>query len=162
MDYSGYYQIDGADIWNAFNLVVESGSDDFLKFAQKKESITHDWKDTNGIDVDLSNPLLNAREIQLRCAIIAASTAEFWTKYNSLISAMMQPGTRRIQVLEFGERSFFCHYKECISFDRFTRVKEGVATKVACKFTIVFRELNPQLDASDVFIVDEDGRFLIT
>jgi hypothetical protein len=162
MDLSGYYFIDGKDLWTAYSVFVESGSDDFLKYPAKKESITHDWMDTNGIDVDLSRQFFDAREITLRCAIVVTSTSEFWQKYNGLIADLTQPGTRRFSIGEFGSRSYYLHYKECNSFDRFTRVKDGTTNKIAMKFTLVLVEPNPTLDNGDVFLWDEDGRFIVT
>jgi hypothetical protein len=162
MNLSGYYFIDGKDIWTAYNIFVESGSDDFLQYPAKKESITHDWMDSNGIDVDLSRVFLEPREITLRCAIIVTSSDQFWQKYTGFIADLTQPGTRRIEVAEFGSRSFNVHYKSCNDFTRLTRVKEGTTTKIACKFTLVLVEPVPVLDNGNIFIVDEDGRFLVT
>lgn len=161
-NYSGFYQMDGKDLWTAYNLIVESGSDDFLKYPAKKESITHDWRDSNGIDIDLSRVFVNPREISLNCAIVVSDAAEFWNKYNGLIADLSQPGKRRITVVEFGSRSFFVAYSQCTNFSRLTRVKEGTATKIACKFTLVFIEPEPSLESSNIFIVDEEGRFLVT
>lgn len=162
MDLSGYYYIDGKDLWTAYSVFVESGSDDFLKYPAKKESITHDWMDSNGIDVDLSRPFLDARTIALRMAIVVTTTTEFWQKYQGFLKDLMQPGTRRFSIGEFGPRSFNLHYKECNSFDRFTRVKDGTTDKIAMKFTMVFVEPTPDINNGDVFIWDEDGRLLIT
>lgn len=162
MDLSGKYQFDGKDLWVAYSVFVESGSDDFLKYAAKKESITHDWMDSNGIDVDTSRVFVGPRDITLRCAIIVATEAEFWQKYTGFIADLTQPGSRRITVVEFGSRSFYCIYKDCGSFDRFTRLRDGTTTKIACKFSLTLTETNPNLPNDNIFIVDEEGRFLIT
>lgn len=160
MDLSGYYQMDGKDLWAAYNLFVESGSDDFLKYPARKESITHDWQDSNGIDIDTSRVYVGPRDVTLRCAIIVDSEDMFWQKYTGLIADLTQPGQRRISKAEFGSRSFYCIYKDCGSFDRFTRLRD--VDKVACKFTLVLTEPNPQLPNDNIFIVDEEGRFLTT
>jgi hypothetical protein len=162
MDWSGYYYMDGKDLWTAYNVVVEAGSDDFLKYAAKKESITHDWMDSNGLDVDLSRYFLQSRSITLKCAIITNTPAEFWNKYHGFIADFTQPGSRRITVAEFGERSFNVHYKDCSLFERFTRLKDGETIKVACKFTINLIEIDPSLENDLIYIVDEDGRFIVT
>lgn len=153
--------MDGKDLWVAYNVFIESGSDDFLKYPAKKDSITHDWGDSNGIDVDLTRVFVGPRDINLRCAIIVDSTDEFWAKYNGFIADLTQPGTRRIQVAEYEGQSYLVHYKTCNSFDRFTRVKSGETTKIACKFTLTLVQPEPKIEG-DVFITDEDGRFLTT
>lgn len=159
-DLSGWYRIDGKDLWTVYNMFVESGSDSFLKYPGKKESITHDWMDADGLDVDLSRIFFNARDITLNVAILAETKERFWEIYEAFIVHMKQPGQRRIEVQEFGGRSFMCFYKETNNFSRFTRLEQG--SLIGCKFTIVFTENNPSLDGKNVFIVDDQGRYLIT
>jgi hypothetical protein len=164
MNPAGAYQINGKDFWTVFSLIVEKGKDDFLKPSSRKESITRDWSDSNGLDMDLSNKVFNARDISLRCAILADSEDDFWQKLNAFKAEFMLPGFTRLQVRELGFRSYYCVYKDHTSFDSFTRIKidETNELKVACKFTINFTELEPTLENHDIFIVDELGRFLIT
>lgn len=154
------YFIDGIDFWGNFHVVVEKGSDGFLRYPPKKDSITRDWSDSNGLEVDVSRIFTGPRDVTLECGIIADDEADFWEKYNAFIAQWVLPGLHRIEVAEFGGRSFYCFYKECNSFSRVTPIK-GTG-KVGCKFSITMTEPNPSLDASNVHIVDEDGRFLIT
>jgi hypothetical protein len=160
MDLSGHYYIDGKDIWNIFSMFVESGSDDFLKYASRKESITHDWGDENGKDIDTTRHFLNDRNITLRMAMIVESETDFWQKYQGFLAQMILPGKRRVEPKRLGERSFYLVYKECTDFTSFTKIKDS--TKIGIKFTVNFIEPNPQIENDNVFIVDEDGRFLIT
>lgn len=160
MELSGWYSIDGKDLWTVYNMFVESGSDGFLKYPGKKDSITHDWMDSDGIDVDLSRIFFNARDIVLNVALIADDADRFWEVYQSFIAHMKQPGLRRIEITEFGGRSFYCYYKETNNFSRFTRLQGN--TKIGCKFSIVFTETKPSVDSSNVFIIDDQGRYLIT
>lgn len=160
MELNNRHFIDGMDLWNVFSIFVESGSDGFLQYAARKESISHDWLDRNGVDVDLSRYFFDSRNITLRCAMMANSEADFWLKHQGFIAMLTQPGPRRITVVEFGERSFMVYYKECNDFDRFTRIKD--TNQVATKFTLVLVESEPSVDSSHEFIVDEEGRFLIT
>lgn len=160
---AGKYFIDGKDFWTIFSIIVESGSSDFLKYPSRKESITRDWSDADGIDVDLSAVFFNARDIALRCAIIADNEADFWLKYEAFIVQWKQPGVHRIELSEFGMRSFYCFYKDTSFFERFTRIlDDNGQLKVACKFTLNITEGEPRLNNSNVFIITQDGRFLIT
>lgn len=163
MDLSGHYFFDGMDIWTAFNMFVESGSDDFLKYPPMKDGIVHDWMDSNGVDYDTSQNFLGPREITLKCAILSGSSADFWTNYNNFISLMVQPGLRRIQVAEFVGKSYQVRYKSCDSFSRFTRILDADPDhQIACKFTLTVVETNPAPNQTDTFLVTEDGRFIIT
>jgi hypothetical protein len=159
-DWSGRVYIDSKDIWINYGMIVESGTDGFLEFPATKPNISHDWPDQHGIDVDLSQMLLQSRQINLRCGIIADSEADFWVKYLALLSDLTQANARRIEIAEFGNQSFKVFYSTTNSFDRFTRILN--AAKIACKFTLVLVEHEPVLDNSNVFIIEETGRFIIT
>lgn len=152
------YYLDGADLWLYYKVGVESGSDDLLKMPKRKESITHNWLDENGIDVDLSRVFVEAKDIELKCHIIADSEADFWENYNRLQTTLKKPGLRRLTITEFG-RDFFVYYKECNIYTRFTRIKS--VNKVACKFSLKLTETVPQL-TEQTFIVDESTQFIIT
>lgn len=162
MDLSGRYSIDGKDLWTVYNMFVESGSDSFLKYPSRKESITHDWRDSDGLDVDLSRVFFNARDLILNVAIVTDTKEKFWQSYKAFLVHMKQPNLRRIEVAEFDNQSFFVYYKETSNFSRFTRIQIKEGELIGCKFTIVFTETNPTLDNENVFIVDEEGRFIIT
>lgn len=155
----GRWFIDGKDFWTLFSVVVEGGTDGFLKYPSAKEKITRDWSDADGLDVDLSRIFFNARSISLRLGIIADNEIDFWSKYEAFIAQWKQPGYHRIQLAEFGLRSFYCFYNETSDFTRVSRI-DGTE-KVGCKFTLSITEGEPTL-SGDTFIVDEDGRFLIT
>lgn len=157
MALEGLHYIDGKDLYTTFGVIISEGSDDFLKFPKRKESITHDWGDKNGIDVDLSKPFFEAKDVSLRCALIATSKAEFWTNHRAFLAEMGKPGTRRLTVSAF-EQSFYVFYRDCTNFERFTQIKDG---KIACKFTILVTEQEPQLSSEDIHWIDDDGSFVI-
>lgn len=159
---AGRYYIDGADLYLVYGITISTGSDDLLKPPKRKDSITHDWLDENGIDVDLSRVFLESREVTLQCNFITNSKADFWTKYNYFLAMLVQPGLRRLELSEFG-KSYYVYYKECSSWQRFARIDSGPEKgMIACKFTITLVEKNPTIDASNVYIITDDNRFMIT
>ncbi|MHA4844410.1 hypothetical protein ACX0G7_09610 [Flavitalea antarctica] len=161
MDLAGHYSIDGRDLYTVFAMIVESGSDSFLKYPAKKESITHDWLDSDGQDVDLSRVFFKERDVTLTIVTLAESAADFRAKYDGFLDLMKQPGLRRIHITEL-DKDYHVFYKECNNFSRFTRVKVGAGEKVVCRFTVVFTETAPSVTGSTTFIIDEDGRYLVT
>lgn len=159
---TGQYFIDGKDLWLVFGIVISEGSDDLLKFPTRKDSISHDWEDENGTDIDLSRVFFASRDINLQCALIAANEADFWAKYNNFIATLAQPELRRLEVSELSS-SFYVFYKECSSFTRATRIKIGPnAGKIASKFTLTLVEKAPTIDSSNVFMITDDNRLMIT
>lgn len=149
------------DLWSVFGIGVMSGSDDFLKYPAKKDSITHDWSDADGLDVDTSAVFFKERDITLKFFMIAANEDVFWTNYNAFIAQWQKPGLHRIQLAEFGLRSFFVIYKDTPSAQRHTRLKQNT-NKIIASFSIRMTEVEPTVNQRDVFIIDEDGRFIVT
>lgn len=161
-DLSGKWFIDGLDLYATFGLFIEEGSSDLLRFPSKKSSIEHDWMDANGRQVDLSRIFFDQREVILNMAIICTGKEDFFTKQQSFIAQMTQPGTRRLTLDSHGERSYYVYYKECNNYKPVLPLTGEDTGLFAYRFSIVLVEPEPQIDASNVFIVTEDGRFLIT
>lgn len=160
----GYWFLDGADMWLNFGLAIRKGTADLLAYAPKKDSITHDWPDQNGIDVDLSKVYLKERQVVLQCMILTETEADFWTKHNALIARLVKPGLRRLELKAHGNRSYFVYYVECSNYEQLpTKTLKGIADNmVVHSFNLTLIEPQPQIADSTVFIAANDGAFLIT
>lgn len=159
---AGQYFIDGKDLFLVFGIVIEKGIDDLLKMPTRKDSISHDWLDENGVDVDLSRVYFEPRDISLQCHIIAENAADFKTKYQSFQATLAQPELRRLEVSSLGS-SYYLYYKECPSFVRVSKIADSIRSgKVACSLTITFVEKEPVIDSSNIYMVTEDNKFMIT
>lgn len=157
----GQHYINGRDLWTTYGIIVSEGSNQFLEFPKRKDSITHDWGDADGVDVDLSSPKFQSRDIQLKCGVIADNASDFWAKRKAFFDVLRQPGTFRFTVAAF-EKDFYCFYVDCSSFDRYTRLDNG---KVACKFTMTITEQQPEIatdSGTSDYIITEEGDFLIS
>jgi hypothetical protein len=164
MDMSGFYYLDGIDLWKAFGLVVESGSADFLRLPQKKPSITHDWEDVNGIDVDLSRIFLKEKRGTLDCAFFSYSEAEFWEKQESFYTLLTKPETRRLTIRAHGDRSYYVYYEDMTDYKQVGRHElKGTEAEhmIVHTFGLVIVEPNPKINNKHVYLVDGRGRFLI-
>lgn len=154
---AGKYLIDSIDFWVAYNMFVSDGVDNFLRYAKRKDSITHDWMDSNGIDVDLSRVFFQSREIPLEICFIAKKE-DFLPKYTLFIAQWAKPWTHRLEITSLGQ-SFFVYYKECTAFTKYTKIENDL---VMCKFTITVVEPEPNIDTSHTYIIDDIGRYIIT
>jgi hypothetical protein len=159
---SGNWFIDGIDIYDVFKVFLEEGSAYFLKFPPRKDSLTHDWLDANGIDVDTSRPFLGPRDVPLNLAIIATDQEDFFLKQSQFLSHLIQPGLRRISLRSHGERSYYVYYKETNNIKPEAPLKGELTGLFAYRFTILFVEPEPQIDASHIFLVDHEGTYIIT
>ena len=63
--------IDGVDAYDYYRLsVAEGGYNDFACFPQLKDIPYNDWDEKNGIDPDLTAPVLDAKSVTIDCYII--------------------------------------------------------------------------------------------
>lgn len=149
--------IDSIDIWENFGMFIMDGMNDFLKVPKRKEPITHDWQDANGIDVDLSRVFFEARDITLKVGFKTGNVNDFWQKYTQFLSQITKPYLHRLEITEFG-RSYYVYYKDCGSYKRYKKITGDSI----CEFTITLNEPNPTIDNPTVFIVADEGQFIIT
>jgi hypothetical protein len=156
---TGQYYIDAIDLYNTYGVTIKAGSNDLLRFPKRKDSISHNWPDQNGIDIDLKRVFFEPREVVLECVMYTNGEQDFTNKYMAFLSHLARPGTRRIEISEVG-KSFHVYYKDCTNFVRHTRIK--TVTKVVCEFSLVLVEVSPEIDASNVYLITDDNLFLIS
>lgn len=161
---TGQYYFDGADLWLIYGMWMRDreGTNALLQFPERKESVSHDWSDENGIDVDLSRVYLKERKATFNIGMAAANADDFWDKYHKFLNMLRQPGVRRVEISEL-DSSYYMYYESCTTFERHTRL-EGAppGSKVLVTFSITMVEPDPQLENNNVYLMDEEGRFLIT
>jgi hypothetical protein len=160
---SGRFFLDGIDLYTVFGIFIEEGSADFLKYPPKKASIEHDWQDSNGREVDLSRVFFDQREGTLNMAILTNLESDFWQKHNDFISQFAQPGLHRLEFSSHGSKSYFVYYQETNNYKSVKPLRGSEETGLyAYRFSMVIIEPEPQIDASNIYLIDEEGHFLIT
>lgn len=160
MDLNNLYFIDGMDLWSTFSIGVEGGSDDFLKIPERKDSITHDWLDEDGIDIDLSRTFFKPRDIVLKCFSRTETKDDFFTKYYQLITVFRKPGLRRLTVSRHG-KDYYVYYKDNNAMQSFN-FRVLPSGHILTKFQLTIGEAKPDLQQIRTFLVDEQNRFIIT
>jgi hypothetical protein len=162
---AGLWFIDGIDIWQAYGIILEEGSADFLKYAPKKPSTEHDWQDSDGLDVDLSRIFLSKREGVLNFAIFSNTNQDYFDRHDAFIALWTQPGLRRLELASHNNRSYYIFYEETTNWDQVIKLKPlSMATnyKIAHRFSIRITEPEPKRYPNNIFIVTESGKFLIS
>lgn len=78
---TGRLYIDGDDAYKKYGVyVVKGGWNDLVAFPPLKTVPSNDWQEEDGIEADLSNPVLNTKEVQLKVAFSGA-----YSRFASLI-----------------------------------------------------------------------------
>lgn len=75
---TGSLYVDGHDVYRRFGMFVVSGGwSELVAFPPLKTVNYNDWQEEDGIEADLSAPVLNTREVSVRFAITGLYTSLF-------------------------------------------------------------------------------------
>lgn len=109
-DMIGHLVIDGLDAWRDLGFLVRPGSmEPWLLLPETKEPFSHDWRDEDGIEVDLEYIYLKEKKTALKCYFISDSEKGFWDNYKALIELMTSPGMRTLYYREL-DKEFTVYY----------------------------------------------------
>ena len=75
---TGCLYIDGHDAYKRFGVyVVKGGFNNLISYPPLKDVDKNDWQEDDGIEVDLSSPVLNTREVSIKFAISGLFSSMF-------------------------------------------------------------------------------------
>lgn len=159
----GLWYLDGMDLFETFGFGIEKGSADLLRYPPKKESITHDWLDQHGVEVDLSKVFFAPRDISLQCFMMAEDETTFWNNHDAFIAQITKPNLHRLELTAHGNRQYMVYYKECANYTQLVPVR-GIAGSrfIGHRFTLNLVEPEPNVKAVTIALVDDAGRFIVT
>lgn len=90
------YSINGLPFGD-FGITV-SQSDGLLGELAVKPTVTRNWSDYHGEQVDLSQRIYEPRDINLSCLLVADTNNDFVNKINSFKSEFRKTGTQRLMI----------------------------------------------------------------
>lgn len=129
--------LNGLNLFDTFNLVIQTGTAELLEFPERKEILSNDWREENGQEYDLENPTFKDKEITLSCAIATDTDAEFWTNYNALFNELKKEGFANLFIWDHG-KNYDVFYKKSSSFRKATKRLKNV-NKIFVKFNLTFQ-----------------------
>ncbi|MDV4078133.1 hypothetical protein CMT44_04105 [Elizabethkingia anophelis] len=92
--------LNGNNLLNDYNMVIQTGTEDFLLFPERKETLENDWAEENGSDYDLSLVKFKDKEVTLSCAIKAPDEGDFWPYYQAFFSEITKPGWQSLYIAD--------------------------------------------------------------
>src|ERR1035437_8452547 len=138
---TGEVIIDTIDIWTTYGAFMLKGSyDSFMKPAKRKVSLSNNWPEQNGLDIDLTDPKYEAKEVEPSFILSASSETEWWTRYNAFFALLKLAGERSFYVRELN-KTFLIYYIETPTYVQLTKIKS--VNQVVAQFTIKFGIANP-------------------
>lgn len=98
------WKINNNDTQLTYGMAVKAGSYlDIMSPPVPRKRLEHEFTDANGAQVDTTSALTyEARRYTLRVIIAASSFADFWARYNALLTAIAKPGTFSLYVADLG------------------------------------------------------------
>jgi len=65
----GRLLVDGVDVWSAYGgFIVDGANESIVGWASLKEMESNDWHEYDGLEVDLTNPVLDTRSFEVKMA----------------------------------------------------------------------------------------------
>lgn len=146
---AGLLYINGRDVWTDFGAWLteeKAGETKNYSALQRppatKPHVAVSFREDDGekLPADLK-PRWEPRDISLKFAIAASDRAAFIAKRDAFVSFLKTgaDGWLNLAVPEL-DKIYRIHYKDCSDYDHL----EDIGGGVAARFTIVFREPNPQ------------------
>lgn len=130
--------INGKNLLTQFGLIIQTGTAGLLEFPERKESISNDWSDENGIERDLAAPKFKDNEVTLKCGILANDDTAFWAFYDALFIELSRPNFQELYIDDHS-RAYQVFYKKSGNFNKVTKRLKGLGTKVFVKFDLTFQ-----------------------
>ena len=149
--------LDDNDLQAIFGVQVLKRPDSFLALPTLKATVEHDWPEEMGTDKDLGNPNYEAREFTLSCGLKGSDRADFVSKLSGLFTQIRIEGTHSLY-LEWLDATFTVYYKSMANFKTVSKLTAG---EVYATFDLVLGEMNPDDNIDPVYLVDDDGAFII-
>lgn len=126
------YELDGID-FSQFGSYILKGSDDSIrKAANVREALKIDVKSVAGLEYDAEEVHFKSKDVTMKLLIDAASITEFWQRYYSLFTILMQSESRTFYFDNLGSK-YECYYKSS-TVSKFEILKYG---RIWCEFSVV-------------------------
>jgi hypothetical protein len=152
------YTLNGKNLNSVFGLTISDGAKTLLQFPKRKESVSTNWPEMDGIETDLADPHFEARDFRLTCTLNATSRADFKTKFYGLFAELKKQYSQTLYSYDL-DLQLFLFYKDMQNLRKLTNTIQG--SVVAVQFDLILGEVNPEFNIPVVHIVDEQDNFLI-
>lgn len=151
------YALDDVD-FSLFGVYLTEGTIDNLhKAPEVRSNLKTDAKNKAGIKYDDENVNYRAKDTIINLFIHADNIDDFWKRWKSLFTVLLQPEQRSIYMEDTLE-DYECYYKSN-AVNKFDILPNG---KIWCEFTVTMRLINTRPTGNYLVLATEDGELVIT
>ena len=119
---AGILKINGYDAYTKWGISLTQNSISALMTpAPQKARVENRGRLIHGKKVINETPRTDERNLTLEIQIIARTESDFFTKYNSFCTEVLETGYVEIEVKYITNTTFKCYYNSCSQFSEFKR-----------------------------------------
>ena len=134
-------KINNKNLYDDFKVIILTGTEKLLEFPERKESVNNDWRESNGMEYDLSSPVFKDKDCELQFGILTDTDVDFWTNYNAFFNELKLAGKQDLFIFDHGQ-TYEVFYQSSSNFKKTLKRLKNVQ-KVLVKFTIKFKVITP-------------------
>lgn len=151
------YDLDDVDFGRMGVNILDGTNQNILKSPNVRENLKVSIKGRSGVEYDDENVFYKARDVQMKILIHASDITDFWHRYDSLFTILIQPETRSLLSWEVA-MEYECFYKSC-QITKFDILNNG---HVWCEFTLTLTFVADRPVETEWLLASEDMEWILT
>lgn len=151
------YDLDDVDFGRMGVNILDGTNQNILKSPNVRENLKVSIKGRSGVEYDDENVFYKARDVQMKVLIHAGDITDFWHRYDSLFTILIQPETRSLLSWEVA-MEYECFYKSC-QITKFDILNNG---HVWCEFTLTLTFVADRPVETEWLLASEDMEWILT
>ena len=151
------YDLDDVDFGRMGVNILDGTNQNILKSPNVRENLKVSIKGRSGVEYDDENVFYKARDVQMKVLIHASDITDFWHRYDSLFTILIQPETRSLLSWEVA-MEYECFYKSC-QITKFDILNNG---HVWCEFALTLTFVADRPVETEWLLASEDMEWILT
>ena len=151
------YDLDDVDFGRMGVNILDGTNQNILKSPNVRENLKVSIKGRSGVEYDDENVFYKPRDVQMKVLIHADDITDFWHRYDSLFTILIQPETRSLLSWEVA-MEYECFYKSC-QITKFDILNNG---HVWCEFTLTLTFVADRPVEMEWLLASEDMEWILT
>ncbi len=151
------YYLNGSDVKTQYGMDISNGVNMLMQLPTRKQSISNDFEDQNGLDIDLAVPKFSARQFIFECLITAPTISALQQFYFGLFSALKAGETYSLynDYLQMTVNIYYIKQTNLGNIYRTSKAGYGI------KFQLNFGERDALSNIPIVVLVDDEYNVLV-
>lgn len=151
------YSLDGVTFDRFGVLILDGTNQNILKAPNVRDNLKVNIREKSGIEYDDMLVLYKTKDVQMKLLIHTDNIGDFWHRWDSLFTYLIQPEIRQLESLETVEM-YDCFYKSC-QITKFDIVNGG---HVWCEFTLTLTFVSDRPHETEWLLSSESLEWIVT